>query len=105
MLSGNDTNWCTSLFKKLSGTQCFEKPRTSQTSFTVCHFAEKVTYMCQGFMEKNLDTVSDLQVETLKRSSVSISLFFSFVSIKLLICLLFLLFIFFLCKATLVVIK
>lgn len=69
MLSGNDTNWCTSLFKKLSGTQCFEKPRTSQTSFTVCHFAEKVTYMCQGFMEKNLDTVSDLQVETLKKSS------------------------------------
>nr|AAF12809.2 myosin heavy chain V [Doryteuthis pealeii] len=69
MMSGNDANWCTSLFKKLSGTKCFEKPRTSQTSFTVCHFAEKVTYMCHGFMEKNMDTVSDLQIETLKGST------------------------------------
>uniref|UniRef100_A0A0L8H2F5 Myosin motor domain-containing protein n=1 Tax=Octopus bimaculoides TaxID=37653 RepID=A0A0L8H2F5_OCTBM len=69
MLNGSDANWCTSLLKKLAKAQCFEKPRTSQTSFTVCHFAEKVTYACQGFMEKNMDSVSDLQVETLKKST------------------------------------
>ncbi|XP_036365572.1 unconventional myosin-Va isoform X4 [Octopus sinensis] len=69
MLNGSDANWCTSLLKKLAKAQCFEKPRTSQTSFTVCHFAEKVTYTCQGFMEKNMDSVSDLQVETLRKST------------------------------------
>ncbi|GAB1607580.1 unconventional myosin-Va-like isoform X4 [Argonauta hians] len=71
MLNGSDANWCTSLLKKLTNTKCFEKPRRSQTSFTVCHFAEKVTYTCQGFMEKNMDSVSDLQVETLQKSTNS----------------------------------
>jgi len=42
----------------------------SQTSFIVHHFADKVEYQIEGFLEKNRDTVLDEHVNILKASEV-----------------------------------
>lgn len=39
--------------------------------FIVHHYAEPVTYTASGFVEKNLDAVSDELIEVLKKSEVS----------------------------------
>jgi len=49
----------------------FEKPRLSQTSYVIIHFADRVEYQIEGFVEKNRDTVLDEQVKLLKASTVS----------------------------------
>ncbi|KAJ8792799.1 hypothetical protein J1605_003984 [Eschrichtius robustus] len=40
----------------------------SNTSFIIQHFADKVEYKCEGFLEKNRDTVYDMLVEILRAS-------------------------------------
>lgn len=48
--------------------KCFEKPRFSNESFIVIHFADKVEYDCDGFLDKNRDTMNEEFVNLLRAS-------------------------------------
>ncbi|KAG7321111.1 hypothetical protein KOW79_015526 [Hemibagrus wyckioides] len=65
---GTDQNWAQKLYSRHSSSEHFEKPRMSNTSFIVVHFADKVEYQCDGFLEKNRDTVYEEQINILKAS-------------------------------------
>ncbi|XP_060092161.1 unconventional myosin-Vb isoform X4 [Heteronotia binoei] len=65
---GTDENWAQKLYDRHGGGQHFQKPRMSNTSFIVVHFADKVEYQCEGFLEKNRDTVYEEQINILKAS-------------------------------------
>ncbi|OLY79192.1 Myosin-2B [Smittium mucronatum] len=47
----------------------FEKPRFSNSSFTILHYAHPVTYEGDGFLEKNKDSISDELMNLLRESS------------------------------------
>lgn len=51
----------------------------SQKSFIIHHFAEKVEYQVEGFLEKNRDTVLEEQLKVLKYSDV-IEFFFEYIN-------------------------
>ncbi|XP_054980528.1 unconventional myosin-Vc [Sorex araneus] len=66
---GTDENWLQKLYNNfVKKNPLFEKPRMSNTSFIIQHFADKVEYECEGFLEKNRDTVYDTLVELLRES-------------------------------------
>ncbi|XP_078142481.1 unconventional myosin-Vb isoform X1 [Centroberyx gerrardi] len=65
---GTDQNWAQKLYGKHSSSAHFQKPRMSNTSFIIVHFADKVEYQCEGFLEKNRDTVYEEQINILKAS-------------------------------------
>uniref|UniRef100_A0A8C9SH35 Myosin VB n=1 Tax=Scleropages formosus TaxID=113540 RepID=A0A8C9SH35_SCLFO len=65
---GTDQNWAQKLYDHHSSSNHFQKPRMSNTSFIVVHFADKVEYQCDGFLEKNRDTVYEEQINILKAS-------------------------------------
>ncbi|XP_061590558.1 unconventional myosin-Vb isoform X3 [Cololabis saira] len=65
---GTDKNWAEKLYKQNSSSAHFQKPRMSNTSFIIIHFADKVEYQCEGFLEKNRDTVYEEQINILKAS-------------------------------------
>ncbi|XP_029094722.1 unconventional myosin-Vc isoform X1 [Monodon monoceros] len=66
---GTDENWLQKLYNNfVNKNSLFEKPRMSNTSFIIQHFADKVEYKCEGFLEKNRDTVYDMLVEILRAS-------------------------------------
>uniref|UniRef100_A0A8B9VTZ8 Myosin VB n=1 Tax=Anas zonorhyncha TaxID=75864 RepID=A0A8B9VTZ8_9AVES len=65
---GTDQNWAQKLYDRHGGSQHFQKPRMSNISFIVLHFADKVEYQCEGFLEKNRDTVYEEQINILKAS-------------------------------------
>ncbi|XP_060792080.1 unconventional myosin-Vb isoform X1 [Neoarius graeffei] len=65
---GTDQNWAQKLYSRHTGSEHFEKPRMSNVSFIVVHFADKVEYQCDGFLEKNRDTVYEEQINILKAS-------------------------------------
>ncbi|XP_054982057.1 unconventional myosin-Vb isoform X2 [Sorex araneus] len=65
---GTDQNWAQKLYDRHSASQHFQKPRMSNTSFIVIHFADKVEYLADGFLEKNRDTVYEEQINILKAS-------------------------------------
>uniref|UniRef100_A0A8I5R687 Myosin VC n=1 Tax=Papio anubis TaxID=9555 RepID=A0A8I5R687_PAPAN len=68
---GTDENWLQKLYNNfVNKNPLFEKPRMSNTSFVIQHFADKVEYKCEGFLEKNRDTVYDMLVEILRASKV-----------------------------------
>ncbi|XP_033621220.1 unconventional myosin-Vc [Fukomys damarensis] len=68
---GTDENWLQKLYNNfVNKNSLFEKPRMSDTSFIVRHFADEVQYECEGFLEKNRDTVYDTLVETMRASKV-----------------------------------
>ncbi|KAF9579807.1 Myosin type-2 heavy chain 1 [Lunasporangiospora selenospora] len=71
MPSGNDQGWCNKLFSQL-GTEkhkkWFKKPRFSNSAFTIAHYAHDVTYDCEGFLEKNRDTLPDELLNLIKNS-------------------------------------
>uniref|UniRef100_A0A8D2MKC2 Myosin VC n=1 Tax=Zonotrichia albicollis TaxID=44394 RepID=A0A8D2MKC2_ZONAL len=92
---GKDENWLQKLYNNfVNKNALFEKPRMSNTSFIIQHFADKVEYKCEGFLEKNRDTVHEVLIEILKESKfhlcadffqdspVSISPFGSAINIK-----------------------
>ncbi|NXD06353.1 MYO5C protein, partial [Nothocercus nigrocapillus] len=92
---GTDENWLQKLYNNfINKNALFEKPRMSNTSFIIQHFADKVEYKCDGFLEKNRDTVYEVLIEILKNSKfhlctnffqdnpVSVSPFSSSISIK-----------------------
>uniref|UniRef100_A0A4W5PPP1 Myosin VB n=1 Tax=Hucho hucho TaxID=62062 RepID=A0A4W5PPP1_9TELE len=65
---GTDQNWCQKLYDRLSSSIHFQKPRMSNISFIIIHFADKVEYQCDGFLEKNRDTVYEEHINILKAS-------------------------------------
>lgn len=65
---GTDQNWAQKLYERHSNSQHFQKPRMSNTAFIVIHFADKVEYLSDGFLEKNRDTVYEEQINILKAS-------------------------------------
>ncbi|KAF9937697.1 Myosin type-2 heavy chain 1 [Mortierella antarctica] len=71
MPSGSDQGWCNKLFSQL-GTEkhkkWFTKPRFSNSAFTISHYAHDVTYDCDGFLEKNRDTLPDELLNLIKNS-------------------------------------
>ncbi|XP_066448681.1 unconventional myosin-Va isoform X2 [Eleutherodactylus coqui] len=69
MPKGSDNTWAQKLYNThLKTSALFEKPRLSNVAFIVKHFADKVEYQCEGFLEKNKDTVFEDQVKVLKAS-------------------------------------
>ncbi|XP_047288801.1 unconventional myosin-Vc isoform X3 [Homo sapiens] len=73
---GTDENWLQKLYNNfVNRNPLFEKPRMSNTSFVIQHFADKVEYKCEGFLEKNRDTVYDMLVEILRASKFRSSLY------------------------------
>ncbi|XP_059977165.1 unconventional myosin-Vb isoform X2 [Lagenorhynchus albirostris] len=67
---GTDQNWAQKLYDRHSGSQHFQKPRMSNTAFIVVHFADKVEYLSDNFLEKNRDTVYEEQINILKASKL-----------------------------------
>uniref|UniRef100_A0A8C9NV48 Myosin VB n=1 Tax=Serinus canaria TaxID=9135 RepID=A0A8C9NV48_SERCA len=67
---GTDQNWAQKLYDRHAASLHFQKPRMSNTSFIVLHFADKVEYQSEGFLEKNRDTVYEEQINILKASKV-----------------------------------
>lgn len=65
---GTDDNWCAKLYAKHTNAKHFSKPRTSNTSFIIHHFADLVEYQSEGFVEKNRDNVNDEHIKILRAS-------------------------------------
>ncbi|XP_072258475.1 unconventional myosin-Vc isoform X2 [Pyxicephalus adspersus] len=66
---GTDENWLQKLYNNyVNKNPLFEKPRMSNRSFIIQHFADKVEYKCDGFLEKNRDTVYEVLIDLLKTS-------------------------------------
>ncbi|KAJ1915867.1 Myosin type-2 heavy chain 1 [Mycoemilia scoparia] len=53
---------------KITPSDFFEKPRFDNRAFTICHYAHKVSYKVDGFIEKNKDTVPNEVQDMLKAS-------------------------------------
>ncbi|XP_076612163.1 unconventional myosin-Va isoform X1 [Chaetodon auriga] len=69
MPKGSDESWAQKLYNThLKTCSLFEKPRMSNRAFIIQHFADKVEYQCDGFLEKNKDTVNEEQINVLKAS-------------------------------------
>ncbi|XP_053176263.1 unconventional myosin-Va isoform X2 [Scomber japonicus] len=69
MPKGSDDSWAQKLYNThLKTCSLFEKPRMSNRAFIIQHFADKVEYQCEGFLEKNKDTVNEDQISVLKAS-------------------------------------
>uniref|UniRef100_A0A8B9VUJ2 Unconventional myosin-Va n=1 Tax=Anas zonorhyncha TaxID=75864 RepID=A0A8B9VUJ2_9AVES len=69
MPKGSDDTWAQKLYNThLNKCALFEKPRLSNKAFIIKHFADKVEYQCEGFLEKNKDTVYEEQIKVLKSS-------------------------------------
>ncbi|XP_061450931.1 unconventional myosin-Vc isoform X2 [Rhineura floridana] len=65
---GTDENWLLKLYKNFNNNPLFEEPRMSNSSFIIQHFADKVEYKSEGFLEKNRDTVYEVLIEVLRNS-------------------------------------
>ncbi|MED6293128.1 Unconventional myosin-Va [Characodon lateralis] len=73
MPKGSDDSWAQKLYNTHLKTCClFEKPRMSNRAFIIQHFADKVEYQCEGFLEKNKDTVNEEQINVLKASKFNL---------------------------------
>nr|XP_015198449.1 PREDICTED: unconventional myosin-Va isoform X3 [Lepisosteus oculatus] len=69
MPKGTDDTWAQKLYNThLNKCALFQKPRLSNRAFIIQHFADKVEYQCEGFLEKNKDTVNEEQIHVLKAS-------------------------------------
>ncbi|XP_076808064.1 unconventional myosin-Va-like [Clavelina lepadiformis] len=69
MPRGSDQSWVQKLYDRhLKKSKHFDKSKLSNTSFFVVHFADKVRYEMEGFLEKNRDTVREEQLNILKAS-------------------------------------
>ncbi|XP_061532001.1 unconventional myosin-Va-like isoform X3 [Phycodurus eques] len=69
MPKGSDGTWCQKMYNTLLKQNAhFDKPRLSNRAFIIHHFADKVEYHCDGFLEKNKDTVNEEQIHVLQKS-------------------------------------
>ena len=71
MVNGSDANWCRKLYDKHTKHKHFSKPRMSESSFVIHHFADDVEYQIHGFLEKNRDKVLEEHIKIFKASEVS----------------------------------
>ncbi|EGG24237.1 myosin-5b [Cavenderia fasciculata] len=60
--------FATKLYSKLTSHAKFEKPRFSGTAFTINHYAGRVTYETDQFLDKNKDFIIPEQISLLQRS-------------------------------------
>uniref|UniRef100_A0A4W5MFU2 Myosin VAb n=1 Tax=Hucho hucho TaxID=62062 RepID=A0A4W5MFU2_9TELE len=75
MPKGSDDTWAQKLYNTfLKKSDLFDKPRMSNKAFIILHFADKVEYQCEGFLEKNKDTVNEEQINVLKLSKLDLLL-------------------------------
>uniref|UniRef100_A0A3B4Y3U0 Unconventional myosin-Va-like n=1 Tax=Seriola lalandi dorsalis TaxID=1841481 RepID=A0A3B4Y3U0_SERLL len=75
MPKGSDDTWAQKLYNTLLKQNAhFDKPRLSNRAFIIHHFADKVEYQCEGFLEKNKDTVNEEQINVLKKSKFDLLL-------------------------------
>ncbi|KAM9369032.1 unconventional myosin-Vb-like [Phaethornis superciliosus] len=68
MPQGNDGSWAQKLYQTHLDSSHFQKPKRPTDAFVVCHFAGKVEYQCDGFVEKNRDAVPEELVGLLRAS-------------------------------------
>ncbi|XP_069784734.1 unconventional myosin-Vb-like [Narcine bancroftii] len=69
MPRGTDEKWAQKLYNQHQYTSdYFQKPRMSNSAFTIHHYAGDVLYQCEGFLQKNRDTVYEEQINILKAS-------------------------------------
>uniref|UniRef100_A0A7N6BW51 Methyl-CpG binding domain protein 3b n=1 Tax=Anabas testudineus TaxID=64144 RepID=A0A7N6BW51_ANATE len=76
MPKGSDESWVQKLYDQHLTSKPhphFQKPRMSNSAFIVLHFADVVKYECDGFLDKNRDTVFEELVNILKASQVDMS--------------------------------
>ncbi|TSK53659.1 Unconventional myosin-Va [Bagarius yarrelli] len=66
---GSDENWAQKLYEQhLNRSPNFHKPRMSNAAFIVLHFADMVQYECEGFLDKNRDTVFEEPINIMRAS-------------------------------------
>ena len=83
MPKGSDENWHRKLVTQHGKHRDFStKKLAANSTFLINHFAEKVEYLIDGFLEKNRDTVLEDQLKMLKESEVTLLQNFLFVSMK-----------------------
>uniref|UniRef100_A0AAX7SXK5 Methyl-CpG binding domain protein 3b n=1 Tax=Astatotilapia calliptera TaxID=8154 RepID=A0AAX7SXK5_ASTCA len=71
MPKGSDESWVRKLYDQHLNSKPhphFRKPRMSNSAFIVLHFADTVQYECDGFLDKNRDTVFEELINILKAS-------------------------------------
>lgn len=68
MPRGSDASWTEKLYSKCCKYSHFAKGRFGTSSFVINHFADKVQYESNGFLEKNRDTVIEEQINVIKAS-------------------------------------
>ncbi|ORZ20537.1 P-loop containing nucleoside triphosphate hydrolase protein [Absidia repens] len=72
--SGTDQAFCNKLYQAFASPSYqnyFKKPRFSNNSFTVVHYAHEVQYEAEGFMDKNKDAVPDEHLALLQGAEFS----------------------------------
>ncbi|CAF0903155.1 unnamed protein product, partial [Didymodactylos carnosus] len=67
---GSDENWLRKLINQHGKHDDFLTNKLSSSTFIINHFAEKVEYSINGFLEKNRDTVLEDQLTVLKESEL-----------------------------------
>ncbi|XP_061532009.1 unconventional myosin-Vc isoform X2 [Phycodurus eques] len=65
---GTDQSWLQKLSNYLDSNPLFERPKLSNETFVIQHFADKVEYQCKGFLEKNRDALYEELVDVLRVS-------------------------------------
>ncbi|XP_010869967.4 unconventional myosin-Vb [Esox lucius] len=71
MPKGSEENWARKLYDQHQSNKPsphFRKPRMSNSAFIILHFADMVQYECDGFLEKNRDTVFEEPINVLRAS-------------------------------------
>ncbi|KAK9967525.1 hypothetical protein ABG768_001921 [Culter alburnus] len=69
MPKGSDENWARKVYDQhLNQSPHFRKPRMSNSAFIIVHFADMVQYECDGFLDKNRDTVFEEPINILRAS-------------------------------------
>ncbi|XP_039550928.1 unconventional myosin-Vb isoform X2 [Pimephales promelas] len=69
MPKGSDENWARKVYDQhLNHSPYFRKPRMSNSAFVIVHFADLVQYECDGFLDKNRDTVCEEPINILRAS-------------------------------------
>ncbi|KAL2089906.1 hypothetical protein ACEWY4_014594 [Coilia grayii] len=69
MPKGSEESWARKLYDQHSTRSAhFRKPRMSNTAFIILHFADTVQYECDGFLDKNRDTVFEEPINIMRAS-------------------------------------
>ncbi|EDQ91224.1 uncharacterized protein MONBRDRAFT_17957 [Monosiga brevicollis MX1] len=67
---GSDQNWALKMYDRLTEREHFRKPRMGNETFLVKHYADLVEYTCNGFTEKNKDTIFEEHLIMLRESKL-----------------------------------